>query len=92
MPEIELMLANGGQRVPLLLLLVTFGDVREPWSVDQVDPAVFERTFGNGVTQRRIPANSSSSRSTKGCSASWAGPTTIMKSWSRVWHLCATLN
>lgn len=35
-------------------LLVTFRDIRDPKSVERVDPAALDKSFGAGVTLRRI--------------------------------------
>ena len=35
-------------------LLVTFRDIRDPKSVERVDPAALDKSFGPGVTLRRI--------------------------------------
>lgn len=46
--------SNGIQQVPVLPLLVTFGDLKDPASVERVDPANLADSFGRGVRLRRV--------------------------------------
>ncbi len=54
MPPTERVLGNGGHDIPALPLLVSFSDIRDPLSVEQVDPTALEKTFGPGIVLRRI--------------------------------------
>lgn len=54
MPATTRGMTNGGQDVPALPLLVTFGDIADPKSVAKVDPANLAASFGSGVRLKRI--------------------------------------
>ena len=52
MPATETVIRN--KTLSALPLLVTFGDINDPKSVEQVDPADLAKSFGRGVHLRRI--------------------------------------
>lgn len=54
MPATETVLGNGGATVSALPLLVTFRNIRDPKSVERVDPEALDASFGPGVRLRRI--------------------------------------
>lgn len=66
MPATERVIANGGQDVAALPMLVTFGDIADPKSLRKVDPANLAASFGPGVRLNRITVEVTDDSVTRG--------------------------
>ena len=54
MPATETVMGNGGTTVSALPLLVTFGSISDPKTVQRIDPTALSADFGAGVKLQRI--------------------------------------